>query len=235
MTKKRTKSMTAQEFLDQKQNDPEYQAMLKKKEEEFAARGRELDEMYEPILKDIRKAGYRINDIDDILSETGQAMGLVPVSSEIVNIILAKLPQLSDIGALDWLVRIVGATRTPYKADALIELFDKTESVDLKWIIGNTFSLTEPENIYPWIMEKVRDKSLGPARQMLVVALGGIKDNREVIDLLLNVLDDPEIGGFAVEPLGRLGAVEAREKIEACLEHKEKWVRRDAKKALKVL
>ena len=66
---------------------------------------------------------------------------------------------------------------------------------------------------------------------MLALALGNMHNPRAV-DVLTDLLDDEEVVGYAVMALGKLRASAARERLETLTKHPNKWVRREAQKAL---
>jgi HEAT repeat protein len=66
---------------------------------------------------------------------------------------------------------------------------------------------------------------------MLVMAFGNMRNPR-AIDILVEMLDDEEVAGHALEPLGKLKAKAARSKIEQFLAHEKSWIRKDAMFAL---
>jgi len=66
---------------------------------------------------------------------------------------------------------------------------------------------------------------------MFVLALGNMPDPR-CEEVLLELLNDPEVTGHAVMALGRLRSRAAREPIERLLVHPKTWVRTEARKAL---
>jgi HEAT repeat protein len=69
---------------------------------------------------------------------------------------------------------------------------------------------------------------------MLMIALGRMRDPRAT-DVLIALLDDRDVGGHALLPLGRRRARQARAKIARFLDHEQASVRRDAKRALAMI
>ncbi len=66
---------------------------------------------------------------------------------------------------------------------------------------------------------------------MLMIALGNMHDPRAT-DVLIEMLDDDDVAGHALLPLGRRRAHHARDKIVRFLTDERAWVRNDAKRAL---
>jgi HEAT repeat protein len=70
-----------------------------------------------------------------------------------------------------------------------------------------------------------QDRRYGKARQMIVLGLGRSK-RPEAVELLVGLVDDPDVDGHAVKALGRLRAAAAREVLESKCDDKRAWVRR---------
>jgi HEAT repeat protein len=87
------------------------------------------------------------------------------------------------------------------------------------------------DNVLNDVVGLIRDKTYGKAREMLVVALGNMK-SPDVKNILIELLDDEDLAGYAIMALGKLKCKEARSAIERFQTHPKSWVRREAKKAL---
>jgi HEAT repeat protein len=86
-------------------------------------------------------------------------------------------------------------------------------------------------SVFDDLVELVRDKRHGQAREMLAPALANTKHPRAV-EVLIELLDDEEIAGHAVYALRLLAPPEARSAIERFVNHPKTWVRNQAKRAL---
>jgi HEAT repeat protein len=84
------------------------------------------------------------------------------------------------------------------------------------------------------LAELARDRRYGKARQMIVLGLGRSR-RPEAVEVLVGLVDDPEVDGQAVKALGRLRAPAARAALESKRDDKRAWVRREARKALERL
>ena len=58
-------------------------------------------------------------------------------------------------------------------------------------------------------------------------------DREKVVPVLVELLRDPVVDGFAVKALGKLDATEARAAVERHLNHPKAWIRRATKTALR--
>ena len=96
----------------------------------------------------------------------------------------------------------------------------------------NALEVVADDSVFDELVELVRDKKYGKARQMLAVALGNMKDRRAVT-VRVDLLGDDEVTGHAVKGLGKLKSSEARVHLEVMTRHPTEWIRVEAMKALK--
>lgn len=68
----------------------------------------------------------------------------------------------------------------------------------------------------------------------MVLRLANLDGDRAV-DVLIELLGDGEVAGFAVMALGKLKAKQARSRIKPLLKHPQPWVRKEASRALAAL
>jgi HEAT repeat protein len=122
----------------------------------------------------------------------------------------------------------------PVAARPLIDEFENVtgdQSDDVKWVIGNALDVVADDTVFDDIVRLARTKRHGYARQMIVAALGNMKDTRAVA-VLVELLDDEEVAGQALVGLRKLAPIEARQHVERFVDHPTTWVRNEAKKAL---
>jgi hypothetical protein len=108
----------------------------------------------------------------------------------------------------------------------------QTTSVDLRWTVGLAISIAAAADSIDQLLDLARNRSYGEARSEIVRALGRFPRDERVFPTLLDLLQDPDIDGAAIEALGKLGDSRATEAIESFLIHPHPWVRNAAKKAL---
>ncbi|OLR92373.1 HEAT repeat domain-containing protein [Actinokineospora bangkokensis] len=101
----------------------------------------------------------------------------------------------------------------------------------LRWAVGNALSVVADDKHYDGLATIAAERQWGPARQMVVQALGKSKDPR-VVGLLRGLLDDDTVTAHAVIALGRQKDPAARADLERLLDDPRPLVRREAKKAL---
>ena len=183
----------------------------------------------EPILADLSQLGVRIDSLSELVNKSIDYQVAIPL-------LISWLPRTSNTAVKSTLVRSLTVKwAKPEAAIPLIKEFQKTpqsEEFGLKWAIGNALSVVADDSVFDEIVELVRDKRHGRAREMLAVALANMKNPRAV-DVLLSLLDDDEIAGHALIALRKLAPPEAREAIEQFVDHPKTWVRNEAKRALK--
>jgi HEAT repeat protein len=122
----------------------------------------------------------------------------------------------------------------PVAAPALVAEFHRMENesnTGIKWAIANALSVVADDSVFEDIVNLVRDTRHGPARIMLALALGNMKDPHAQ-DVLISLLDDDLVAGQAIVALGKLKSQKAYPLIERFLTHPKAWIRKEARKAL---
>jgi hypothetical protein len=187
-------------------------------------------------LEDKRVAAYlnaeanlHINSVFDLVNSKARYQDAIPA-------LIKCFGMVSDNWIKEGIVRALTVKEARGKADkALVSEFRslpaEQQYFSLKWAIGNALSVVATDAVFDELVELVRDKRHGRAREMLAVALGNMK-NPAVVDVLIELLGDEEVAGHAIMALGKLKAEKARPYIERFLDHPKAWVRREAKKAL---
>jgi hypothetical protein len=217
----------AKEFLASRAGDPRFIA----RQHENGAREAENRSSYQnaaaPLLRDLAKLGYVVPTIGALRHGKRRYSDAVPL--------LARwLPRMDDRYVKEDVVRTLSV---PWAKSALPVLLaeyrvgDK-ENLGLRWAIGNALEVVADDSVFDDIVELARDPSSGRAREMVVAALGNMRDPRAV-EILLELLADDAVSGYAAMGLGKLRAAVARPFILPLLEHPERWVRQEAAKALK--
>lgn len=157
---------------------------------------------------------------------------------EAVPVLLRWLAQVTDPKVKDEIVRVLSVPwAKPAATRPLIEQFRSVDAavdpngMGLRWTIGNALDVLFDDASFDELAELATDRRYGPARQMIVLGLGKSK-RLEAVDVLLSVVDDPDVDGHAVKALGNLKAPAARTALQAKLDDKRAWVRGEARKAL---
>lgn len=185
----------------------------------------------EAILAELAAAGYRVRSLAALRHSGAPYRDAVPV-------LLRWLPRATDPKLKGEIVRALTVPwARPAATKPMIEEFRRADaSVDptgtgLRWTIGNALEVLADDSSFDELAELARDSRYGKARQMVVLGLGRSK-RPEAAEVLIGLIEDPEVDGHAVKALGKLRAPAARVALESKCDDKRAWVRREAKKAL---
>jgi hypothetical protein len=105
----------------------------------------------------------------------------------------------------------------------------------LRQALGNALAFTADRSHFDAVVALIEDPRSGDARPFLIETyLGRFRDLRErAVPVLRGLLADDDLGRYALKPLAKLRAVEARREMERFLAHPQDWVRTDAERALR--
>lgn len=188
----------------------------------------------EAVLADLGAAGYQVRSLADLRHSGVRYREAIPV-------LLAWLPQVADRRVKEEIVRALTVPwARPAATRPMIAEFRRVDSsVDptgtgLRWTIGNALEVLADDSCFDELAELARDRRYGKARQMIVLGLGRSK-RPEAVEVLVGLVDDPEVDGQAVKALGRLKAPAGRAALEGKRDDKRAWVRREARRALERL
>jgi HEAT repeat protein len=157
--------------------------------------------------------------------------------SHAIPVLLKYLPQIDEPWIKEGIVRALTIKEARGKADAaLLKEFlaippHIPELQNLKWAIGNALSIVATEPITEQLIEIATTPRHGKAREMVVVALANVKSPK-VVEVLIRLLQDDAVCGFAASALAKLKATEAGPYIAKLRNHSKPWVRKEAEKAL---
>ncbi len=218
---------TAEERLQQREQEPAYRNQMQEQEKQRIAAIDEYDEAAVPLMAELSSAGFEVESLE--------VLGQSKAYKDAIPILVKWLPEISNLRVKESIVRVL--SKKWAGADAVTALLTEfratpeTANGGLKWAIGNALEVLASDKIFGDIVELVQDKRHGIARQMLVVALGKMKNPRAV-DVLICLLDDDDVVGHALTALKKLKAKQARSHIVRLINHPNAWVRKRAKQAL---
>ncbi len=184
----------------------------------------------EIIKERLLKVGVEVDSIYDLVNTNEKY-------PQAIDTLISLLNENIDFNQKikEGIVRSLAVKEAKGKAnDVLFKLYE-LNSEDLRslnWAIGNTIYIIVQPKDEEKIIEIVKDKSKGTARQMFVSALGKLKSDA-VEKVLIDLLDDEDVRGHAISALGKLKSLKAASKISTFLDHDNSWIRKVAKKALK--
>jgi HEAT repeat protein len=192
------------------------------------------------LLGELAELGFRVESVGELARQRMKYEVAVPT-------LLGWLPRATYLPLAEDIVRTLSVAFAKKQAlPEFLKLFRHPPEVDdpmrpatsepasehLRWVIGNGLGIFAGPPIADELVEFALDRSLGLARTQIVLSLPKTKDGR-VADVLISLLDDPTVSAFAVEALGKMKIAAAREPISGLLDHPDKNVRDQAKKALK--
>jgi hypothetical protein len=185
----------------------------------------------ELVLADLAAVGFGVRSLSDLRHSGTKYRDAVPV-------LLRWLPQVTDTKVEEEIVRALSVPwAKPAATLPMIQCFRRVDvAVDasglgLRWVIGNALEVLFDDASFDELADLATDRRYGKARQMVVLGLGRSK-RPEAVDVLLQLVDDPDVDGHAVKALGKLRAPAARTTFEQKLNDSRAWVRSEARKAL---
>ena len=187
-----------------------------------------------PILEDLAALGFNEESLAD-LRHSGFPYG------EAVPVLLKWLADVNDPKLKDEIVRALSVPwAKPQATVPLIHEFRRVQSSDdphgmgLRWTIGNALNVVFDDASFGDLVDIATDRRYGSGRQMVVLGLGKSK-NLDAANVLVRLLDDPEVNGHALKALRKLRALIPRRRLEDMLRDQRTWVRNEARKALDAL
>jgi len=180
------------------------------------------------ILEELLKVGISINSIYDLVNTNKPYPEAIPVLLNFVNKEFDDKTKEAIIRALS-VKDAIGKTGSVLTGE--YNKIHKDKSL-LRWAIGNTMYTTIARSDVQDILSIVNDKSNGISRQMFVSALGKFQ-SAEAESVLVDLLLDDEVILHAIEALGKMKSIKAKEKILMLTNHPKAVIRKEATKALK--
>ena len=217
------------EWLARLRQSPEYIAREQERERTQQEAIREYYQAAAPLLAELAESGFAVESVGVLYHRGINYKDAIPI-------LLKWLPRIEyRYLKEDIVVALTVKWARPIAAPILIEEFRRASypTPGYKWTVGNALSVVADDSVYDEIVELARDKQHGKAREMVVASLANMK-NPQAVDVLIGLLDDEEVPGYALLALRKLGkkAEKARPHIERFLAHPDTWVRNQAKGAL---
>ena len=188
-----------------------------------------------PVLDALADAGLRVKRLGDLTDRDIDYTEQIPV-------LIAWLPRVQYAPvkmtlAAALAVRAARPAAAPALLDELRRAPDPIENAEaqqLRVSLGQALAFTADVSYFDAIAELIEDPATGSARPILIEDyLGRFPGQRDrAVPILRRLLRDDDLGRYALKPLARLRAVEARAEIERFLQHEQAWVRHNAKRAL---
>lgn len=183
------------------------------------------------LLSDLAIAGFPVESVDQLRMSGKRYSAAIPV-------LLTWLPLTTDLLEKESIVRALSVPWAKTEAlGPLLSLFRAgptpgTSSEELvRWAVGNALEVLYDDKEFDSVTELVLERKFGTARQMVALALGKSK-KLEAVDVLLRIIDDPDVEGHVVSALGKLKAPTAKSALESKLDHPMTWIRKAAQRGL---
>ncbi len=182
---------------------------------------------------DLARVGVRATDPWDLVNRKGPYRAAIPVLLDWLSRTDIEVAPRDRARFREGLVRSLAVAEARGVAGrALVEEFRRTDvEPAYRWVVANSLEVAAADTLLPELVELAADRRYGTDRQMIVLALGRMKDPR-VTDVLVELLGDDDVAGHAAKALGRRQAPTARPALERLLVHPRPWVRTEAKRAL---
>jgi HEAT repeat protein len=214
---------TAEELLAELAQDPIYleQQAARDKERRTRLARNQIDA--QPMFDDLDEIGVGVESFNELNSQK--------LSPEAVQVLLDWLPRLGNLNVKETIIRILTKPEArPAAASTLIDEF--WNCPELRWEIGNALATVADDSVFDEVRAISQDKELGSDREMVVVALGNMK-NPEAVNVALELTNDPDVAGHAVIALGELRAPVAAPRLRELEKHPVAWIRRETARALR--
>jgi hypothetical protein len=220
------KPLTASEFLAKQQSNPQFLAKAKQYEEWKASNRRTYRQHAEGLLRDLSAVGADVDDVASLIAAKQKLTLAVPV-------LLRWLPKVSYKPLLQDMLGALATKATPKSAvRSLLDLFHRTEDVEVRWSIGNALEVIVDDEHFPEILEIAMDGRYGDARTMFILALGKMTlpvASEKLVEILRR---DSDFAWPALRALGKIARPETANAIAPYLKHSDAEIRLEAKRAL---
>ena len=172
------------------------------------------------IITGLRKRGYSINSINDLMRLSSKERELIPF-------LIGLLEQFTDENDNEFIVRCLGVKGFQEIIPKLLEEFKTAKGNSYRWAIANSINIIHDMTIEQELITLSENKKYGTGRQMLVLSLGCYKTDSS-IKCLRGLLQDEEVRGHALRALGKCGNSEVLPDIEKYCDSDNRWIRKEA-------
>lgn len=177
------------------------------------------------LIQDVESLGYKIDSIKELENITKKEKDLVPIMIKHIQLV-------EPLNLKTWFVNCLSKRGLYGATDFLLEEFKRSDNSCYKWAIGNALEIIKNPKIKSELLEIAKDKTHGSDRERIVAALGIFRNDVEVRNVLIDLLNDKDVTGHALEAIKKCGLPEDIPYIEPYLLHKMTWIRREAERAI---
>lgn len=197
-----------------------------KKRLEMRKAYRELAEKSAPLVDALSDAGIEVESVWDLISKEYDYDSIVPLLLEHLE---KQYPQRTREG----IVRALCAKEASSLATKkLIEIFRSEQDELIKTTIGGVLAEIGDLEEIDEMVKLLNDPSHGEARFFLPHAMTRIL-KRDSIGILMPLIDEADFGTQVIDALGKVKAKEALPAIRKYTQHKDAYIRKHAKAALR--
>ena len=212
--------------MAQLERDSEYQARIAEIERRRLVLVEGSLKDAQPLVAELAVQGFEVQTPADLFNKRMNYRSAVPT-------LIEWLPRISNPDVKADIARALSVKwAKPTATPVLLQEFERAEDDILRWAIANALEVVADDSAFIPIAAWASDSRYGDSRQMLVLALGHMS-SPAVFDVLVQLLSDETVAGHAVIALGNLHDPRARPAIEPFLKHPKKWIRDEARKAIK--
>ena len=190
----------------------------------------ETDNKQAQLLSELSDIGFKVDSVAELYNRKLNYRPAIPI-------LLKWLPSMDDMGIKEEIVRALSVKwAKPEAGHVLVNEFQAvpdTKGIGIRWAIGNAIAVVADDDLFEDVCRLVRNKKYGKSREMLVVSLGNMQKTPKAVDVLVELLSDEDLAGYALIALGKLKASSARDRIEEFKKYPKKWIRIEAQRALK--
>jgi hypothetical protein len=160
------------------------------------------------LLSELRSAGFKLSSIWDWVNMPSARY------AEAEPVLRGHLERSKDERLVEGIARSLTNRAFLESGPALIQRFRDVQSASARWAIGNAIATIGFRGIEDEVVGLVADPRYGTARQMLVLNLYRIR-RPEVEKVLISLLGDPTVDGWAASALARCGGKGAIPSLES--------------------
>lgn len=233
MTRRGESRKTADELLAELGQKPEFVERQRQRMAQREENRRRYAEAAAGLVSDLKNAGISVETLAQLRQRGVGDRQAVPLLVKWLPL-MDYLPVKRDI-----IATLGNASARPAAARPLVDEFRRIDPIEdsadmsLRWSIGDALERVADESVLDDLLQIATDTRHGRHRALVVAALGNmVKARDRVVPVLLDLLNNDDVAGYAVMALGKLKARGVRSAIEPFLDHREAWVRKEAKKAL---
>ncbi len=194
------KPVTAEQLLANLHQDSRWMQQQKAREKEEIARRAESAVEQRDLLRDLAREGYSLDTVWDLVNSSAPYPKAVPI-------LLKHVSRPYSVGVKEGIARALTTELAAgeQSCNILINEYKKLNDDglnSLKWVIGNAISIVAVRECAPEIIELLRNKANGRARDMMTLRFPRICSAPLGRQILTGLSNDPEIGAFANSSAG---------------------------------